>query len=217
MITQLCGSAERRCICMAYLGRAAAELLPAQSGDLIVVDASRRALESGTTNPHAIEQWLGQDVKVVSLEGLHAKIVVADGMAFIGSSNASTNSAARLFEASLTTDDPIIVSQAVEYIKVLAAAGLMLGDEWLRTEAIHFRPGPVVHLEAGPPQVQEGDEVVWILEGTDRKRRYHRHSACYSMRQWDRPALPMSRRAATAAGRTPCGLDGCWLQWKSAD
>jgi len=45
---------------VAYVGQRADELISFKAGDIVVIDGSRNALRSGSTNPDTIAKWLKQ-------------------------------------------------------------------------------------------------------------------------------------------------------------
>lgn len=66
---------------------------------MIVCDASQRALRSGSTHPAALAGLYKRKLRLLSKPGLHAKVFVVGNAAFVGSANASANSAGLLIEA----------------------------------------------------------------------------------------------------------------------
>jgi hypothetical protein len=71
------GTAEGRVVAaIGYIGQDAHHWLPLKSGDVLVCDASDRAVRNGATNPKHIANFLTAGVEVWSEEGLHAKVVV---------------------------------------------------------------------------------------------------------------------------------------------
>lgn len=86
-----------------YVGSGAYDLLPLRKGDVLVCDASPPTVRNGSTDPRALRPFLKAGVEVWSKAGLHAKVIVLPKRAFVGSANASSNSANRLFEATLET------------------------------------------------------------------------------------------------------------------
>jgi len=100
------GARGRRTAAVAYLGVDAPALLSAfGAGDVIVCDASRRVLRNGGTHPAALAALLRRKVRLVSKEGLHAKVFALVDLAIVGSANASASSAGSLIEAMVRTRD----------------------------------------------------------------------------------------------------------------
>ncbi|AFA72161.1 hypothetical protein GPOL_c10990 [Gordonia polyisoprenivorans VH2] len=103
---------------VASVGADAHTLLPLRSGSSIIVDASVRAVEQKSTDPHALLAWLKADVRVYSLPHLHAKMLLceptddSDAFVAVGSANVSDRSQALLQEAVVLTDSPDTVDEA---------------------------------------------------------------------------------------------------------
>ena len=103
---------------IAYVGADAHTHLPLRSGSSIIVDATVRAVEQKSTNPHSLLAWLKADVRVYSLPHLHAKMLLceatddSDAFVAVGSANVSQRSQAMLQEAVVLTDSPDTVDEA---------------------------------------------------------------------------------------------------------
>ena len=98
-----------------FLGHLAPELLPLRSGDLLVVNASTAAIRAHATSPVVLSHYLSKGVRILSSSALHAKVIVTNQRAVIGSANASENS---LFthEAVIISDDPQVVADSRAFI-----------------------------------------------------------------------------------------------------
>lgn len=79
-------------------------------GDTIIVDASDKAIASGQTKAKTLEKAFNKGAEIYSLPKLHAKIMLFDKVAVIGSTNISTASAQTLKEAAVITDNKNIIS-----------------------------------------------------------------------------------------------------------
>ncbi|MCZ4563285.1 hypothetical protein O4160_20790 [Rhodococcus sp. IEGM 1401] len=104
---------------IAYIGSQAAQYLLISADSSIVVDASERSVMSGSTDPRVLLAWVKGGVKVYSLANLHAKMILADSSsadnpAFlaVGSANASSASANRLYESIMLTDNDETIEEA---------------------------------------------------------------------------------------------------------
>lgn len=103
---------------IAYVGADAHTHLPLRSGSSIIVDATVRAVEQKSTDPHSLLAWLKADVRVYSLPHLHAKMLLcgatddSDAFVAVGSANVSDRSQAVLQEAVVLTDSPDTVDEA---------------------------------------------------------------------------------------------------------
>ena len=98
-----------------YLGHLAPELLPLRSGDLLIVNASTAAIRAHATSPAVLSHYLSKGVRILSSSALHAKVIVTNQRAVIGSANASENS---IFthEAVIISDDPQVVADSRAFI-----------------------------------------------------------------------------------------------------
>ncbi len=105
-----------------YVNNGAFEQLPLRRGDVLVCDVSPATVSSGATNPAALVPYLKAGVQVFSKPGLHAKVVVLPRRAFVGSANASANSANRLFEAVLETTAAKEVGTLRRFIRELCTS-----------------------------------------------------------------------------------------------
>ncbi len=97
-------------------------LLPLRADDVLVTDASDASIAGGRTSATAIDQYFRAGVNLFSLPALHAKVIVLDDWAVIGSANASRNSASVYFEAAVITDRPDVVGQTDTLIQSFADA-----------------------------------------------------------------------------------------------
>lgn len=107
-------------VAVAYLGTGAANRLPLKKGSILVVDASESAVKSGQTNPAELMRFRKRGVRVFSMPNLHAKVFVFGGVAFVGSTNVSDNSANVFSEASIRSRQVSVVSGARQFVRALA-------------------------------------------------------------------------------------------------
>lgn len=98
-----------------YLGHLAPELLPLRSGDLLIVNASTAAIRAHATSPVVLSHYLSRGVRILSSSVLHAKVIVTNQRAVIGSANASENSTCT-HEAVIISDDPQVVADGRAFI-----------------------------------------------------------------------------------------------------
>ena len=108
--------AKRRYAAVAFLGAGAFEMLPLESGDLLVVDLSLPSVRSGQTNPYEVEKYIKNGVEVHSRAHLHAKVFVFDTRVVVGSANASHNSRDNLVETAIVTNNKEIVRAARGFV-----------------------------------------------------------------------------------------------------
>ncbi|HSU56673.1 MAG TPA: phospholipase D-like domain-containing protein [Candidatus Dormibacteraeota bacterium] len=102
-----------------------------KSGDVLVVDASHHAVSCGETSASTLQKLRRRGVVIFHYNNLHAKVVVADNKAVIGSANASASSAHTLFETAVLTTDPNLVSQTKSLLFQLQRHGSPLGAKEL--------------------------------------------------------------------------------------
>ena len=93
------------CAAVAYFGSKGDKLLPLSGGSRIVVDASVAAVSAGVTDPKSLRRLHERGVEIYTMPLLHAKVFAFDGVGFVGSTNVSENSASRLIEAAILTND----------------------------------------------------------------------------------------------------------------
>ncbi len=128
-IRRACAKAKRRRASLAYVTK---DLVNFRKGDLLVVDASKAAIKAGETSAALLLKLHHRGVVLHSRPALHAKVIVADGVAVIGSANMSTSSEKTLVEAAILTDTPQAVSQAASFVEQLAACSQRLDLKTLR-------------------------------------------------------------------------------------
>jgi hypothetical protein len=90
-----------------------------RAGDVLVTDASPRAVRSKQTDAKLLRKLHGAGVIIHSREGLHSKVALFGKHAIVGSANMS---ASDLIEASVMNDSPVIVSGVAAFIKKLSTA-----------------------------------------------------------------------------------------------
>jgi hypothetical protein len=90
-----------------------------REGDLLVTDASRRAIRSGQTDAKLLRKLHDAGVAIYSREGLHSKVALFGKHAIVGSANMSGSD---LIEVSVITDDPVIVSGVAAFLEKLSTA-----------------------------------------------------------------------------------------------
>jgi hypothetical protein len=103
-------------IAVPYFSRGAVGKLHLRSGDVLVVNASKRAVESGQTHPESLLRLIRRGISVYSNESLHAKVYVFGRSALVGSANASASSSETLTEAMILTTRTKVVSVARSFV-----------------------------------------------------------------------------------------------------
>ena len=86
---------------VSYVGRDAPAVMPLKAGDWLVCDASEGAIRQQLTSVRALVAFRRKKVLIFSVQGLHAKVIASPTSAWVGSTNASKNSAERLIEAAV--------------------------------------------------------------------------------------------------------------------
>src|SRR4030067_2173465 len=121
-------------------------LLPLRNGDLLVTDASDASIASGHTSASTLEKYFKSGVELFNLPDLHAKVLVLDHWAVVGSANASQHSALVYFEAAVISDRPELVGQADKLVTFLAEAGTTIDKSFIkRILKIPVVKAPVIH------------------------------------------------------------------------
>lgn len=89
-IARLARKAKKKLAAVAYISDD--EVIKFGEGDLLVADASDEAIKSGRTNAKVIKDAFYRNAKIYSNQFLHAKVMLLDGIAVIGSGNISFTS-----------------------------------------------------------------------------------------------------------------------------
>jgi len=110
VIKHLSSSSAHRHAAVAYVTDDAA--LRFGEGDTLIVDASPSAIRTGQTSAKLLKKAFREGAELFSCPDLHAKILVFDRTAVIGSANISQSSTGRLLEAAVVTDGISLVSAA---------------------------------------------------------------------------------------------------------
>lgn len=117
---ELAGLAKKSRVKMAAIAYVTSdEFIKFGEGDLLIVDASDPTIRLGQTSAQVLRQAFRRGAEIYSCQGLHAKVMLLDGVAVIGSANASYSSAHHLIEAAFLTDSPISVSMARTFLQRL--------------------------------------------------------------------------------------------------
>lgn len=86
--------------------------LPLKEGDILICDASKRAIELSETKASILRSYFKKKVKIYSVPQLHAKLLYSNNITIIGSANLSINSAEHLIEAAFVSFDVAAINQA---------------------------------------------------------------------------------------------------------
>ncbi len=131
--------------------------------DVLVCDASDTAIKAGMTSASTLRRFVSKGAKVYSFDGLHAKTLLIDDKAIIGSANLSENAGVNTCEASLLSDDPQVAALVRGFIEQARKKAKPVDDVFLkRIEAI-----PVVRTGGGPRRkagrVSGGISRLWLI------------------------------------------------------
>jgi len=117
-LRELASESARKSAAVSYI--TSDKFMKFEDGDLLVVDASDSAIVQGHTDALVLERAFKRGAELYSYPGLHAKLMVLNGHAVVGSANLSASSVDDLVEAALVTDQPSIVGMAISMIFKLA-------------------------------------------------------------------------------------------------
>jgi len=132
-------AARRRLVAVAYVTTDGN--IGFRRNDVLICDASDRAIKGGETSAQLIRSLHRKGVELRSRPDLHAKVAVLDRHALIGSCNLSAASAEDLTELALLSDRKQVVAQASAFIHALRETSEEIDDDFLqRVLKIKVRP-----------------------------------------------------------------------------
>ena len=115
-ITETLSKARSKTYCaVRYIGINAPKILVLKAGDVLVCDASDATVKSGSTYPESLLEYAKNGVTILSISGLHAKVIVSGSTAWIGSMNAS-DSSTKLNEAAVRLENKMTVQAALKFV-----------------------------------------------------------------------------------------------------
>ena len=114
-VTAQARKAKQRQAAIAYVTE---DHLNLKSGDVLVVDASEGTIRSGGTDAKLLDELHHRGVILYDCHDLHAKVMLLDDIAVVGSANMSQSSGS-LVEAAIITDQSSIVSGVASFIEQL--------------------------------------------------------------------------------------------------
>lgn len=123
-------TARRRHFAVAYVS--ADGHLALRRGDVLICDASDRAIRAGETSARVLQRLLRRHVELRSRPDLHAKVAVFDRYAVVGSCNMSGSAANGLTELALLTDRQQLVGQATAFIHQLRETSHEIDDRFMK-------------------------------------------------------------------------------------
>lgn len=102
------------------------------SDDVLVCDASDRAIGGGMTSATVLRDAVRRGAEVYSYEGLHSKTAIIDEYALIGSANLSANASINTCEASILTDEVRTVAIVHSFIEAIRKDALPVKERFLQ-------------------------------------------------------------------------------------
>jgi len=123
-------AAKHRLVAVAYVSTD--KHLAFKRNDVLICDASDRAIGAGETSARLLQKLARKGVEVRSRPDLHAKVAVLGSCALIGSCNLSASSAEDLTELALLTDRTQVVAQATAFFHALRESSEEIDNDFLR-------------------------------------------------------------------------------------
>jgi PLD-like domain len=156
-------SAHRRKAAIAYVTKA--QPIGFKSGDLLIVDATDKAVGSGQTSAAVLAGLHRKGVRLYCHVGLHAKFLIIDSVLFASSANLSASSTDDLLEAGIQTDSPNSISEAAALLDRLVRSSTPIDDKFLK----RIKLIPVTrHFSAGKSAVRavskrQRPPLTWLI------------------------------------------------------
>jgi hypothetical protein len=100
-------------------------------GDIVIVNASERAISSGQTSAPVIARAVKRGARLFSNSRLHAKVFLSDSQLLVSSANMSGSSQG-LIEAGLLTDDEAAITVARDWFRNLITQSTRIYGPFLR-------------------------------------------------------------------------------------
>lgn len=130
IVKKAASKAKRRIFCVAYVTEADFNLFKA--GDVLICDASRKAVSCGETNPYFLLKLVDIGVNVYTCEALHVKCAIFDDYVLVGSSNMSESSASRLVELAVLQKEKAIALELLSFLLELEKHSKILSEKQLK-------------------------------------------------------------------------------------
>lgn len=131
--------------------------------DLLVCDASDYAIKTGITSALALRQFFRSGAQIYSFEGLHAKTLIIDNKAVIGSANLSENAGVNTCEAAFLSDDPQVVALVRGFIEQLRKIAKSVDQPFLThiESILVIRHGKIT--KRIPRRIIAGTSRLWLV------------------------------------------------------
>lgn len=146
-----------------------AEHLRLKKDDVLVCDASDKAIRAGMTDAGTLANLVRAKVKVYSIKGLHVKMGSFDQQVFIGSANMSANAGTSSLEATLLTTDFQVRSMVNAHIAQLLAIAEPVDARFvkrIKQLPVSPRAGPWPEYEGHPLETSRRAAQVWWLSSS---------------------------------------------------
>jgi hypothetical protein len=173
-----------------------------RASDVLVTDASPRAVRLGQTDAKLLRKLHGAGVVIHSRQGLHSKVALFGKHAIVGSANMSGSD---LIEASVVTDSPVIVSGVAAFIKKLSTARTKLNAREIgKLCAIEVvRTGRFTGKQRTSNPVRRLGNATWILGVKELKEDPTKRQ----QKRIDRRTRELNERLGTQKD------DFAWIRW----
>lgn len=120
------------------------EFVTFKEGDLLICDASNKAISTGETSAKILRQFFRNGAEIFNYPNLHSKVILFGNNALVGSNNLSSSSAYILREIALLTNRTQIISQIKSFIYQLKDDSKRINESYLRIiEKIPVKKYPI--------------------------------------------------------------------------
>jgi hypothetical protein len=164
-IHELARRSQKVVAAVAFVGKSVHKLLPWPKGSVVIADLSEDQVKGGSSSAKGALRLLKAGVEVRSLPGLHAKVLVFDRHAVVGSMNLSEQSSSRLEEAGVVLEGHE-VAEVRSYVEFLRQEAEVLDEADLK-ELAKREPVRPVFLGTGGGQPQGRRQVGPAGQGAD--------------------------------------------------
>jgi phosphatidylserine/phosphatidylglycerophosphate/cardiolipin synthase-like enzyme len=156
--------ARRKSAAIAY---ATQDLLGLGKGDTLLVDSSLNAVRHGETSAKLLRTLHQKGVSLYECPRLHAKVVLLDDVAVIGSGNMSGSSVNALVEAGVITDHSSTVAGVASFIEQLIAQSKELTakdiDHLCKIKVVRRGGFPIGGTSRRRPKVSRLGTRTWVV------------------------------------------------------
>ncbi len=147
------------------------DLIAFRKGDTLIVNASRQAIASGETAANLLQSLHKKGVRIYDCPNLHAKVMLLDNVAIIGSGNLSNSSADGLVEAGLMTDHPSTVAGVASLIEQLCHQSNELTEKNIaalcKIEVVRRGGRGLAHKRRKRAKISQLGNQTWLVGITD--------------------------------------------------